>query len=265
MHPFSRQKDQKELKEAVDSLGPWFHNLHLPGGVETAPRHHFGDFPRVKWEQIAPHVPLDLSGKRVLDIGCNAGFYSFELARRGAEVVGMDINDHYLRQARWAAGILGHARRTRFVRGSVYQAADLGANFDIIVFMGVFYHLRYPLLALDCLARLKPALLIFQTLTYGDPQATVDTRGAAFQDRYRLEAPGWPKMAFIETDFAGDLTNWWIPNRACVLAMLSSASFRVLQEPGEEMFLCTYDQAARQGWWDDAELAAARGRSLRRL
>ncbi|MBN1237172.1 MAG: TIGR04290 family methyltransferase, partial [Gammaproteobacteria bacterium] len=68
---------------APAEFGDWFHNLHLPGGAETAPEHPLGDFPRNKWRKVEHCVPQDLGGWRVLDIGCNAGFYSFELARRG--------------------------------------------------------------------------------------------------------------------------------------------------------------------------------------
>ncbi len=93
----------QDAAEEVVRLGPWFHNLHLPDGTQTAPQHLLGDFPAVKWRQIAPLVPADLEGCRALDIGCNAGFYSFELARRGAEVTAMDIEPRYLEQARWAA------------------------------------------------------------------------------------------------------------------------------------------------------------------
>src|SRR5690606_25193801 len=63
---------RESLQARIDALGPWFHNLHLDG-LETAPTHPFGDFPTFKWEQIAPHIDADLSGRTVLDIGCNAG------------------------------------------------------------------------------------------------------------------------------------------------------------------------------------------------
>ncbi len=68
----------------IAALGPWFHNLHLPDGRQTAPGHPLGDFPSFKWRELAPSLPQDLTGWSALDIGCNAGFYSFELARRGA-------------------------------------------------------------------------------------------------------------------------------------------------------------------------------------
>ena len=54
-------------------------------GVQTAPEHFLGDYPAVKWETFAAAIPKDLSGKSVLDIGCNAGFYAMEMKRRGAE------------------------------------------------------------------------------------------------------------------------------------------------------------------------------------
>src|SRR5829696_2739081 len=91
----------------IERLGPWFHNLHLPDGAQTCPGHPFGDFPAFKWHELAPHVPADLAGWSCLDIGCNAGFYSFELARRGARVLGIDLDERYLTQARWAAGQFG--------------------------------------------------------------------------------------------------------------------------------------------------------------
>src|SRR3954468_17440893 len=96
-----------ERRRAVAALGPWFHNLHLPDGRQTAPDHPLGDFPAFKWAEIAPHVPHDLAGWTALDIGCNAGFYTFELARRGARVTALEIDERYLAQARWAAAQYG--------------------------------------------------------------------------------------------------------------------------------------------------------------
>ena len=96
-------KATSSVARQIAELGPWFHNLHLPSGEQTAPEHGLGDFPRRVWQGIAPHVPEDLRGWTALDIGCNAGFYAFELARRGAEVTAIDHDGHYLRQARWAA------------------------------------------------------------------------------------------------------------------------------------------------------------------
>ncbi|WP_332813235.1 TIGR04290 family methyltransferase [Ramlibacter sp.] len=260
------EADAEAIRRQAQALGPWFHNLHLPGGVQTVPDHFLGgDFPGFKWQQVAPHVPADLSGWRVLDVGCNAGFYSFELARRGAGVLALDVDEHYLKQARWAARVQGLADRVQFRRMGVYELAALGEAFDLVWFMGVFYHLRYPLLALDLLAQRTRRLMMFQTLSMPGESVYADTRDHPIDEREPLLDPGWPKMAFIEHRFAGDPTNWWVPNRAGIEAMLRSSGLRVLGRPDREIYLCEPDPDSRareriaaSGF--DAALRAVNGR-----
>jgi tRNA (mo5U34)-methyltransferase len=80
-----------ELEHEIRALGPWFHNLEL-GGVETAPEHFLGDYPRAHFRRFAGALP-DVRGKAVLDVGCNAGYYAYEMKRRGAaRVVGIDTD-----------------------------------------------------------------------------------------------------------------------------------------------------------------------------
>src|SRR3954470_9076948 len=89
------------LETQIRELGDWFHNLDL-GGVLTAPNHFLGDYPNIKWRTFAHALPADLRGKTVLDIGCNGGFYSIEMKKRGADrVLGIDFDDGYLAQARF--------------------------------------------------------------------------------------------------------------------------------------------------------------------
>jgi tRNA (mo5U34)-methyltransferase len=225
----------------IEDLGPWFHNLHLPDGVQTAPQHPLGDFPMVKWRQIAPYVGDDLSGLRVLDVGCNAGFYSIELARRGAQVTAIDIDSHYLRQAHWAAQRFGVRDRIEFRQASVYSLARTREQFDIVWFLGVLYHLRHPLLALDILRRLTRRQLMLQTLTAPGKKTLSIPEDIGLDDRALMNRAGWPRMAFIEHKLEKDPTNWWAPNDACAQAMLRSAGFRVLARPGHEIYLCEPD------------------------
>lgn len=236
-----------ERQRRIDALAPWFHNLHLPGGVQTLPNHFLGgDFPRFKWEQIAPFVPQDLHGWRVLDVGCNAGFYSFELARRGASVLGIDVDAHYLAQAEWARHEFGLEAQVQFRRMEVYDLARSRETFDLVWFMGVFYHLRYPLLALDLLAERTRRWMMFQTLTMPGDSVYAKTTDCGIEDRTPLLDSGWPKMAFIEHCLAGDPTNWWAPNHAGVEAILRSSGMRIEARPGHEIYLCTpADDAAR--------------------
>jgi tRNA (mo5U34)-methyltransferase len=223
----------------IGELAPWFHNLHLPDGRETAPDHPLGDFPAFKWREIGPHVPRDLTGWTALDIGCNAGFYSFELARRGAHVTGLELDEHYLRQAHWAAERYGLEDAVELRQGSVYDLVDSGEQWDLVLFMGVLYHLRHPLLALDAVAAATRRLLVLQTLTMPGEERIVAPADVDIDDRDRLLDPGWPKLAFIERRLADDETNWWAPNAACVEAMARSAGLRVDAHPAHEVWLCS--------------------------
>src|SRR5437879_11110304 len=129
-----------DLSQRITELGEWFHNLDLHG-VKTAPNHFLGDFPNVKWQLIRPEIPARLDGATVLDIGCNGGFYSIEMKRRGARrVLGIDVEDRYLNQARFAAETLG--LEIDFEKRSVYTVRQLPGQFDVVFFLGVFYHLQ---------------------------------------------------------------------------------------------------------------------------
>ena len=237
----------------IAALGPWFHNLHLPDGRQTAPDHPLGDFPGFKWNSVAPHLPEELSGWTALDIGCNAGFYTFELARRGARVTGLDVNEHYLRQARWAAGKLGLSDLVELRQGTVYDLARTGEEWDLVLFMGVLYHLRHPLLALDVVGRRVRRLLVLQTLTMPGDQRVVPPADLPLDRRVRLLEAGWPKLAFIENKLAEDETNWWAPNAAAVEAMARSAGLEPVSQPAHEIWLCR----PRPDFRHRAELEAA--------
>jgi tRNA (mo5U34)-methyltransferase len=241
----------------IERLAPWFHNLHLPSGHQTAADHPLGDFPRVKWWELASSLPEDMTGWRALDVGCNAGFYSFALARRGADVLAIDTDRHYLRQARWAAEQFGLADGVEFEHLEVYDLARHAERFDLVLFLGVLYHLRHPLFALDLLAEKAERLLVLQTLTMPGEDELKPPRDLPFDARETLLDPGWPKMAFLEHRFADDPTNWWAPSHACVEAMLRSAGLIVVGRPGYQLWVCR-----PRGLPDHvrAELDAASGR-----
>jgi tRNA (mo5U34)-methyltransferase len=259
-HPADSGQDHRA--EEIASLGPWFHNLHLPDGTETAPAHFLGDFPSYKWRALAPHLPERLDGWTALDIGCNAGYYSFELARRGAGVTGIDVDPHYLKQARWAAKELGLEDVVQFKQMQVYDLAAEREMFDLVLFMGVFYHLRYPLLGLDIVARRTRRMMVFQTMTMPGMDVRTDTRDRPIDDRDVLDQPGWPRMAFIEHRFAGDPTNWWVPNHAAVEAMLRSTGMDVRANLGHEIYLCGPGSPAGAPYDFTPELRSASGRSI---
>jgi tRNA (mo5U34)-methyltransferase len=245
------------LAAEAAEFGAWFHNLHLPDGSETAPNHPLGDFPAFKWREIGARLPQDLTGWTALDIGCNAGFYSIELAKRGAAVTALDKDPQFLRQAEWAFRQFGVEDRIELRQGQVYDLAHWRETFDLVLFMGVFYHLRYPLLALDAVTEKARRLLIFQSLTMPGDEILECPRDLEIDERDLMLRPGWPKMAFIEHAVAGDATNWWAPNHAGVTAMLRSAGAEIVDRPGHEIYFCV--PASRS--WDQEEFLVATGQA----
>lgn len=228
---------QAELRAAVEKLGPWFHNIDL-GGVATAPEHFLGDYPAQKWRRFASAIPSDLRGRSVLDIGCNGGFYAIEMKKRGASrVLGIDSDETYLRQARFASEVLGLDIEYR--NQSVYDVGALSERFDVVLFMGVLYHLRHPLLALDLIREhVAGDMLVFQSMQRGSRSLRDVAADYPIAVTEQFDDPGWPRLHFIEHHYAGDPTNWWVPNRACAEAMLRSAGFRIESHPEQEVYIC---------------------------
>jgi len=233
-----------EVEKKIVELGPWFHNLSLLG-VQTAPDHFLGDYPSIKWRNFRHAIPNDLTGMSVLDIGCNGGFYSIEMKRRGADrVLGVDHDSQYLDQARFAAKVLG-LEDIEFRTLSVYELPSLQERFDLVLFMGVFYHLRHPLLALDILRQhVTKDWLVFQSMLRGSRSLLDLHDDYPFSETGMFDHPGFPKMHFVEKSYSQDPTNWWIPNRACAEAVLRSSGFKIVDAPEPEVFICRCDEAA---------------------
>lgn len=251
--------DNQNIRKKIQQLGPWFHNIHLPGGQQTAPDHFLGDFPSFKWEQIKEEIPDDLSDKTVLDIGCNAGFYSLKLAQRGAQVTAIDLDTNYLEQAEWVISQFGIGDRITLKQQQVYDLATIDEQYDIIWFMGLFYHLRYPLLALDIIRRRTEELLVFQTMTMPDDEEYKAEEDYTLNDRKQMTQPGWPKMAFIEGSFNNDPTNWWAVNKSGIESMLRSSGFEIYSQPEREVFICkpdTENPGVSQTWNESEYLSA---------
>jgi len=228
--------DADALRLRIQRLGPWYHNIDLGAGVGTNPTR--ADYPRNRWETIEPFIPVNLHGKRVLDIGCNGGYFSIEMKRRGADsVIGIDTSAAALAQARFAAAHLGVD--VDFRKLSVYEIGSLGGSFDVVLFMGVLYHLRHPLLALDHISSVCTGVAFVQSIIRG-PAEPVEVLEDYPENEWRhLEQPAYPKLYFVEQQYAGDPTNWWIPNREGLLAMIRSAGFAsIWPTRDDELFVC---------------------------
>jgi tRNA (mo5U34)-methyltransferase len=227
-------RDRESLQAAVDALPYWHHSIDLGHGVVTpgvkSPAYH-----REELELL--HLP-DLTGKTVLDVGAWDGYYAFEAERRGAaRVVAMDSYIWQTDLSGW-----GPPERRRHVSGPLpgrcgfeLARAALGSSveavecevldagpetlgtFDVVLFLGVLYHMRHPLLALERMASVTRELLVVETHMVDIPH---------FE-----HVPLWE---FYEgTKLADDPTNWWAPNVPGVLGMLRAAGFREATLVGE--------------------------------
>jgi tRNA (mo5U34)-methyltransferase len=184
----------------------WHQRFDLAPGVPTP-----GVSPN-DWLLAAFEVPQDLRGKRVLDIGTTNGATAFELERRGADrVVAVDVLDIDWFGFRAIAELFDS--QAEFVQCSLYELPDvLDETFDLVVFWGVLYHLRHPLLGLDGVRRLARDVVYLETAVSDfrdDPSETV----ARF---HQLD------------DLGDDFSNWWSPTTAALVAWCRSAGFEVL-------------------------------------
>ena len=234
----------EQIARDVAALGDWFHNIDLHG-VPTAPNHILGDYPSVKWKNIRMAIPDYLAGSSVLDIGCNAGYYSIELKKRGAgRVLGVDVDEMYMRQGRYAAATLG--LDIGFQKCSVYDVDSIAGEFDIVLFLGVFYHLRYPLLALDKVVKKVKGKLIFQTMLRGSADPYEARDDYHFWKTDIFSDPAFPAAYFIEKNYSNDPTNWFIPNRSGAEAMLRSSGLDIIHHPESETWVCVPTERTRR-------------------
>jgi tRNA (mo5U34)-methyltransferase len=225
-----------EIRARIKQFKTWYHNIEL-NGVSTNPANP--SYPETRWRTIEPYVPPDLTGETVLDLGCNAGYFSLKMQERGGRVLGVDWYTEAIEQARFVADALNAPieYRVQNIYDFVLTNED---TFDYVIFLGVFYHLRYPLLVLDQLARITRKKLYFQSVV----KDTGSGRDVTVPDDIRaddydlLNDPDFPKMCFIEHKLEGGYNNWFVCNSSGVAAMLRSAGFKNLVKAGGDCFIC---------------------------
>jgi tRNA (mo5U34)-methyltransferase len=201
---------------------PWFHSIEVGDGLVTpgrVPLEYLQELTRrMRW-------PERFDGLSVLDIGAWDGFYSFEAERRGAaRVVAYDLSpvDYFgFALARELRG-----SRTEYIQGSVYDLApEVHGTFDVVLFCGVFYHLRYPLLALDRIWGVTRQYLLMETQVL-DQAVVLPDRTQAPLERLGSGLKDLALFQFYRQDeLAGDYSNWFAPNRRALEDALWSAGF----------------------------------------
>lgn len=216
---------REEIQERIEKLGPWFHCIELGDGLVTKTASAVGEpveHPRPTWEKVRACLPEDVSGKSVLDVGCNAGFYAVELKRRGASrVVGVDSQRSLVRQAAFVRDVLG--LDIEYERASVYDLdpRELG-QFDVVLALGLIYHCKHLVLALERLYCVTRELLILETAVYPPKKAP-----ASFAYDVGGLRPVLHPLAYVENppEAKEAVFNWFLPGVESLRALLRNVGF----------------------------------------
>ena len=236
----------EEIRAKVRELGWWYQSFELPGGVMTSPGASPAYSPEGRWNLIEPFVPLDLTGKTILDVGGNAGYFSVQMMKRGAaQCTIIEPFVEFAAQARFVADVFGC--RIDVVNEDVHTwCLTTEERYDYVVFLGLFYHLKYPGIVLDRLAEMTRERMYFQSHVIGEA-----TEGREFETRPNyapgvddpvLRDPAFPRMAFIENLYNEDPTNWWIPNPTALEPLVRSAGMKVIGRPHEQVLVAEPDR-----------------------
>jgi len=201
----------------------WYHRIELLPNVVTPGTH---DSPGALAALDALGLPLDCTGLRVLDVGCRDGFFAFEMERRGAQVVAMDYVLPTRTGFHVASKIL--ASRVKFVVDNVYELSPIEYGyFDMVLFLGVLYHLRNPLLAIDRIRSvMRPGGLLFVETELSNGSTSLEDESLAPS----MPPDEIPVMQFYpRNSLLGDYTSKWVPNMAGLKLMLEEAQFKVIE------------------------------------
>ena len=226
--------DTDEVRERIASVATWRHTIEVAPGIFTE-----GTVDN-RTELARLKLPVDLAGKRVLDVGCSDGFYSFTCEGRGAEVVALDDESSLLAGEgngfTVARELLGSKVDYRVADVETLAESDLG-HFDLVLFVNVLYHVQNPQRALRALAAVtRPGgRMVLKTIFRNDVRVWVRGRPYGFDvDR---KAKWW---YFPSDELGGDPTNWWAPNRAGLVGMLEATGWRVdgpIDQHGDRLYL----------------------------
>jgi tRNA (mo5U34)-methyltransferase len=214
-----------EIRSELKRLEPWFHRIDLGGGLYTKTESVMGepvDHPLAPWQTIQKLLPSDLGDKTILDVGCNAGFYSFETKRRGAaRVLGIDGQRQHVRQGVFVREVLG--LDVEFRRLNVYELTPRTiGQFDITLALGLLYHLKHPILALENLYQVTKELLIIETAILPPelaPSSVIHPLGTSQMLLHPLALVENPSNAKEQ------VFNWFLPSVAALQGLLRTTGF----------------------------------------
>ncbi|MGH9387237.1 MAG: class I SAM-dependent methyltransferase [Vicinamibacterales bacterium] len=247
----------KEVRDQIASVGRWYHQIELRPGIVTP---GINDSP-VLLRNL--RLPTDCSGMRVLDLGTRDGFFAFEVEKRGAaEVLAVDSIDANRTGFGVASRVLGS--NVTYLHKNLYHLneAEIG-TFDIVLFLGLLYHLPDPIGGLRIARRLCRSRLYLETVII-DHELTLADGSRVAIEQLDPRLVDTPLMRFFPGDsFRGDPTNYWGPNVRCVRDMLAETEFSVVRVSASRdraAFECVVaSRPERAGHLDQATGLAPRG------
>ena len=205
--PRARGMSQEQIRRKIIELGPWFHQIEIAGlGTRTiapAPGPQPADHPRTRWSVLERSIPTDLTGMRVLDVGCADGFFALELAKRGAHVTAIDHSGLAIRRLDWLIAELGITQIT--TRVAKFEKLGISnERYDFALMIALLYHLRSPMNAFDVMSKLTDKIYV-ETVVHEKNEAPYLYLEPPVEGVHRV-----PK---------------WMPTEKCVLDMLCFAGF----------------------------------------
>jgi len=236
--------DPDAIKARIKELGPWRQNIDLGNGITTGMFDNpDGIDPTNKWVLIKPYIPANISGKTVLDVGCNAGYLSIKMKQAGAaSVIGIDADPHNIKRAQFLAEVM-ECKDIEFRTEDAHLfVLTNNEQYDYIIFSRVFYHLRYPTLVFDRLAQMVIKRMFFIT-EIADEQTEYHPKADYTKAEYsEIYKPEYPKMFFIENKFVGDKTNWWFNNTPFTESLARTAGLKIIAKPRVGAYVFEPDQ-----------------------
>ena len=202
---------QTDRSPALREYG-WYHSFEFPDGTFIRGVQSLEQL-RERWARFP--IPADLTGKRVLDIGAWDGWFSFEAERHGADVVSVDcVEIDNLLSAKQKLNSQVDYRVSDLYK---LPALQLG-TFDYVFFLGVLYHVKHPLLALQIVCAFTRDVAIVESAVIDGPQYEAGKREEI------------PTLEFFETDeLGGHFDNWFGPSVSCLMAMCRSVGFAYVE------------------------------------
>jgi tRNA (mo5U34)-methyltransferase len=240
---------REEAEAFVKSYSFWYHRIYLGNGIYTLPPTMADQV----WALIKPTFPVDLKGASMLDIGCNAGFFSILAKLRGAgRILGVEFFPMFFEQAEYIRKIWQMDMEYRLM--DAHNVGKIDEQFDLVMFAGILYHLKNPLQVLEYIGdRCRDAVIVESEVIPDDRRNLLMARMGPLGN-IKLTATTKGFMKFYEGDeLNGDNSNWWAPDTECLLGMLRVAGFKhfsrpIYHAPSRILLIATKNEQSLLDW-----------------